>query len=216
MVKDPQNSPYSDRSEKLKRNKHQKATHITWHNGSVTQEDRERLLNQKGTILWFTGLSGSGKSTIAVKLERELHLRGYATYRLDGDNVRHGLNSNLGFTPEDRDENIRRIGEVANLMQDAGLIVLCSFISPYRRMRQFIRNLVPVNKFKEIFVKADLETCKTRDPKGLYEKAINGSISDFTGISAPYEAPENPEVYIDTDMLTITESVNLILEKLKF
>jgi adenylylsulfate kinase len=195
---------------------HQKATNITWHEGAVTQADRERKLNQKGQILWFTGLSGSGKSTVAVELERELFLRGYITYRLDGDNIRHGLNKNLGFTKEDRDENIRRIGEVAKLMQEAGIIVLCSFISPHKDKRQFVRSLVDDGKFIEVFVDADVDTCIKRDPKGLYKKAIAGEIPNFTGISAPYDVPENPELIINTAVLSLEQSVEKIIEALKF
>ena len=166
-------------------------------------------------VLWVTGLSGSGKSTIAVELERELFLRKYATYRLDGDNVRHGLNADLGFTKADRDENIRRIGEVAKLLQDAGLIVLCSFISPHKQKRSFVRHLVGEGRFIEIYVKADIETCKQRDPKGLYEKAISGEIANFTGISAPYDEPEHPEIVIDTDALSLQDSVKKILTSLE-
>lgn len=214
MVNTNIDSPYTDKSVELEKNKHQKATNITWHEGAVNLADREKLFNQKAMIIWFTGLSASGKSSIAVELERELYLRGYATYRLDGDNIRHGLNSDLGFTKEDRDQNIRRIGEVAKLMYDAGMIVSCSFISPHKEKRDFVRSLVPEGRFIEVFVKADIETCKKRDPKGLYEKAIKGIIPNFTGISAPYDEPENPEILIDTDKLSLEESVNKVIDTL--
>ena len=215
MDEDQQKTPYTDKTKELKNNQHQKATNIIWHEGAVSQIDREKLLKQKGMILWFTGLSGSGKSTIAVKLERELYQRGFSTYRLDGDNIRHGLNSDLGFSTTDREQNIRRIGEVAKLMQDAGLMVLCSFISPKKELRQFARQLVPSGKFLEIYVKVSIDTCKKRDPKGLYAKAIQGIIPNFTGISAPYDEPDNPEIVLDTDELSLQQSVEKILEELK-
>jgi len=184
---------------------------ITWHEGEITYKDRCKNLGQKGLVIWFTGLSGSGKSTIAVEVEKQLVKKGRAVYRLDGDNVRHGLNSDLGFTKEERDENIRRIAEVAALFKDAGLITLVSFISPYRDKRAFARKRAGNDSFIEVYVKADVETCAERDPKGLYEKAKNGEIENFTGISAPYEEPENPEVYIDTDKLTVKEAAKKVL-----
>jgi adenylylsulfate kinase len=165
-------------------------------------------------VLWFTGLSGSGKSTIAVEVEKELYRRGKACYRLDGDNLRFGLNKDLGFTAEDREENIRRIGEVAALFADAGLITLASFISPYKEGREAARQAAGVDNFKEIYVKADVETCAERDPKGLYDKAKKGEIENFTGISAPYEEPENPDLIVDTMSLSLEESVELVLELL--
>lgn len=188
---------------------------IVWHSGQVTYEDRCALLNQKGVILWFTGLSGSGKSTIAVEVERRLMASGKLTYRLDGDNVRHGLNADLGFSEEDRDENIRRIAETAVLFKDAGLITLVSFISPFRKMRQFARERAGSAHFIEIYVKADVETCASRDPKGLYEKAQKGEIDNFTGVSSPYEAPEQAEIVLDTTQSSIEECVEQVIEYLK-
>ncbi len=176
----------------------QKATNITWHHATVTHEDREALLNQKGAVLWFTGLSGSGKSTLANEVTKMLHARGHLTYVLDGDNIRHGLNKNLGFSPEDRTENIRRIGEVGNLFADAGVITTTAFISPYIDDRQSARELLPEGRFIEVYCACDLAICEARDPKGLYKKARAGEIKQFTGIDAPYEAPENPEIMVDT------------------
>ncbi len=183
-----------------------KDKNIVWHEGEVKREDREKLLGQKGIVVWFTGLSGSGKSTIAVELEKKLLSDGKLVYRLDGDNVRHGLNKDLGFSPEDRRENIRRISEVAKLFMDAGLIVLCSFISPTLKIRKMAREIVGKG-FVEVYVKADLEECKRRDPKGLYVKAIAGEIKEFTGISSPYEEPESPELVVDTCKLGVKEAV---------
>lgn len=191
------------------------STNIVWHDSKVSKEDRQELKQHKSAILWFTGLSGSGKSTISSALEKELYIHGFHTYRLDGDNVRHGLNKNLGFSQEDRTENIRRIGEVSKLMVDAGLFTLTAFISPYREDRALVRNLVGANEFIEIYVKASLEICETRDPKGLYKKARLGEIKGFTGIDAPYEEPVAPEITIDTNQLTIDQSIELIMEFLK-
>ncbi len=196
----------------------QKATHITWHPATVTQEDREKLLNQKGCVLWFTGLSGSGKSTLANAVEYLLHQRQHHTYILDGDNVRHGLNKNLGFSPEDRTENIRRIGEVAKLFADAGTITMTAFISPYRADRDQARNLLPKDRFVEIFVECPLTVCEKRDTKGLYKKARTGEIKEFTGISAPYEPPHHPEITVNTEELSLQESAQKVvafLEKAK-
>lgn len=176
----------------------QKATNVYWHEGNITKEDRERMNNQRGVCIWFTGLSGSGKSTIANEVQNVLFERGHRTYVLDGDNIRHGLNKDLGFTPEDRTENIRRIGEVAKLFVDAGMIVLTAFISPYREDRNTARNLMQNGDFLEVYVECDLEVCEQRDVKGLYKKARAGLIAEFTGISAPYEAPENPDLVINT------------------
>ena len=192
-----------------------KSTNITWHHSDVQRADRERILGQRGATLWLTGLSGSGKSTIAVGVERALVAREHPAYVLDGDNVRHGLNKNLGFSPEDRSENIRRIGEVAKLFSDAGLIVLTSFISPYRADRDEVRALMGPGDFVEVYVDATLETCESRDVKGLYAKARAGEIPEFTGISAPYEAPESPEVVVDTNRQTVEESVGRILAYLE-
>jgi adenylylsulfate kinase len=189
----------------------QKATNITWHGGHVGREDREKLLGQRGAAVWLTGLSGSGKSTVAVAAEAELVRRGRLAYVLDGDNVRHGLNKNLGFSPEDRTENIRRIGEVAKLFTDAGLLVFTSFISPYRADRDAVRALFGEGDFIEVHVSADVDTCEQRDPKGLYKKARAGEIPEFTGISAPYEAPERPELVLDTGGQSLEESVSELL-----
>ncbi len=186
--------------------------HIVWQDVKVNYDHRCHNLNQKGMVVWFTGLSGSGKSTIAVEVEKRLYEEGFATYLLDGDNIRHGLNANLGFSTEDREENIRRIAEVSALFKDAGLITLVSFISPFKQSRQFAKERVGSDYFIEVYVKADVETCAKRDPKGLYEKAKNGIIKDFTGISSPYEAPEKPDVMMDTSVLTIEECTQKVLE----
>ena len=191
------------------------STNIVWHESEVTKKKRQELKGHKSAILWFTGLSGSGKSTVSVALETELHAKGIHTYRLDGDNVRHGLNKNLGFSPNDRTENIRRIGEVSKLMVDAGLFTLTAFISPYQEDRDQVREIVKSDEFIEIYVKASLETCEERDPKGLYKKARLGEIKGFTGIDAPYEEPVNPEIIIDTNQLNIVESVKAIVSYLK-
>lgn len=175
-----------------------KSKNIYWHEGDVTKSDRERQAGNKGVCLWFTGLSGSGKSTIAQAVQNILYEKGYRTYVLDGDNIRHGLNRDLGFSPEDRNENIRRIGEVAKLFVDAAIIVSTAFISPYRADRDQVRKILDDGEFIEIYVEADLKTCEERDPKGLYKKARTGEIKEFTGISAPYEAPEKPEIVINT------------------
>ena len=195
--------------------KEQKATNVTWHEHKVTKEEREALLKQRGVVLWFTGLSGSGKSSVANEVAYKLHSMGHITYVLDGDNIRHGLNKDLGFSPEDRDENIRRISEVACLFADAGVIAITAFISPYRKLRNFCRELAGQGRFLEIYTKACLETCEKRDPKGLYKKAKAGIIKEFTGINAPYEEPENPELIIDTDKYNIEESAEIILKKLE-
>ncbi len=184
-----------------------KSTNITWHEGQVTRDDRQALLGQRGCTIWLTGLSGSGKSTIAVAAEKALNERGRLTYILDGDNIRHGLNTNLGFSPEDRTENIRRIGEVAKLFIDAGAIVFTSFISPYRSDRDAVRANMAAGDFIEVYVSAPLETCEARDVKGLYQKARAGEIPEFTGISAPYEEPEKPELVLDTNEQSVAESV---------
>lgn len=187
---------------------------IIWHSHPVVQSQRAELKEQKPCVLWFTGLSASGKSTVAGALEEILTKQGYHTYLLDGDNVRHGLCKDLGFSEEDRKENIRRIGEVSKLMADAGLIVLASFISPFRADRQIVRDLLNEGEFIEVFVDASIEQCKQRDPKGLYEKAERGEIKQFTGIDSPYEAPVNAEIHLDTEHKSIPESVSQILEYL--
>jgi adenylylsulfate kinase len=208
------------------------ATNITWHHSHLTREDRESLLNQRGVTLWFTGLSGAGKSTIATALERELFTNKKSTYILDGDNIRHGLCSDLGFGPEDRQENIRRIGEVCNLFTDAGIIVLAAFVSPYKADRDNVRQLLDKNpsprddddetnpntrgkNFIEVYVQADVETCILRDPKGLYKKAKAGEIKNFTGISAPFEAPENPELVLRTGEKSLDECVSELINYLR-
>lgn len=187
---------------------------LIWHEGKISYEDRCRLLGQKGLVVWFTGLSGSGKSTIAVELERRLIHEGKLAYRLDGDNVRRGLNADLGFDDADRDENIRRIAEVAALFKDAGIITLVSFISPFRKMRKFAREKAGSDRFVEVYVKASLKTCSERDPKGLYKKAKKGEVSDFTGISSPYEPPDQPEITLDTDLLSVEQCVKCLYDYL--
>lgn len=194
-----------------------KATNVHWHEGQVSRNDRGELLGQRGATLWFTGLSGSGKSTVAVALENELHKRGKLCYRLDGDNVRLGINKNLGFSEEDRQENIRRIGEISKLFVDAGLIVLSSFISPYRRDRDLCRQLHDEADmmFLEIHVDCPLQVAEERDPKGLYKKARAGEILKFTGIDDPYEEPLKPEIHLRSDRMSLDEEVAMILAELK-
>lgn len=187
-----------------------KSANIVRHEGTVSRARREAINRHRGLTVWFTGLSGSGKSTISVALEERLTALGCRTYRLDGDNIRTGLCRDLTFSPEDRIENIRRIGEVASLLRDAGIINLAAFISPYRRDREMARSLASSDDFVEVFVDASLETCEQRDPKGLYAKARSGAIPNFTGISAPYEPPLNPEIRLDTG----TESIEDCVEKL--
>ena len=190
-----------------------KATNITWHEGHVDRTVRERLLGQKGCTIWFTGLSASGKSTLAFTLEHALAQRNRMAYVLDGDNVRHGLNQNLGFSAEDREENIRRIGEVAKLFADAGIITMTSFISPYRRDRDLAREIHVAAglEFIEVYMDATVELCETRDPKGLYEKARRGEIKGFTGIDDPYEPPLKPEIVIPTGEMTPQQGAMRIL-----
>ena len=173
------------------------STNIKWHEGGVARSAKEELLNQKGCVLWFTGLSGSGKSTVACTLEHALREQGKTTVLLDGDNIRHGLNSNLGFSPQDREENIRRIGEVAKLFAENGMLTLVSFISPYKRDRDSVRGRCDAGDFIEVFMKKPLDVCEERDPKGLYKAARAGKIKGFTGIDDPYEEPENPELALD-------------------
>ena len=193
----------------------QKATNIKWHHGKITKEDRIKLMKQKGVTIWLTGLSGSGKSTIAVELEHALLENGHQAYILDGDNIRHGLNKNLGFSPEDRSENIRRIGEVAKLFTDANIITITAFISPYRQDRENARKLQKNGEFIEVYVKCPLEVCEQRDTKGLYKKARAGEVKEFTGISAPYEEPVNHEITIDTSKMPVEESIRAILKYLE-
>ena len=187
-----------------------KSQNVIYHQASVTRERRNQSNNHQSVVLWFTGLSGSGKSTLAHVLEEKLFKKGCKTFVLDGDNVRHGLNSNLDFSDDDRKENMRRIGEVAKLMLESGLIVMTAFISPFREDRNAVRNLISNSDFIEIYCKASLETCEARDVKGLYKRARAGEIKNYTGIDSPYEAPENPELIIDTDKETLDESVSKI------
>ena len=187
-----------------------KNENVVWHSGRVSYEDRCAVLKQKGLVVWFTGLSGSGKSTIAVELEKMLNEAGKAVYRLDGDNIRCGINSDLGFTDEDRNENIRRIREIAALFQDAGMITLVSFISPFRKMRQFAREKAGEGNFLEVYVNTDLETCMGRDPKGLYKKKI----SHFTGKDSAYEEPLDPEIILDTVKNTAVECAKQVYDEI--
>jgi adenylylsulfate kinase len=192
------------------------ATNVVWQHGEVTRQDRHLILRQQGATVWFTGLSGSGKSTIAVALEKTLHGMGKLSYRLDGDNVRLGINKNLGFSEEDRKENVRRIGEIAKLFGDAGTIALSSFISPYAADRDEVRALHEAAnlRFVEVFVDCSLEVAEARDPKGLYRKARAGKIKHFTGIDDPYEVPANPEIHLKTDQMTIEEEVSAVIDYL--
>jgi adenylylsulfate kinase len=187
---------------------------LTYHNSTVSPEDRERLLGQQGRVLWFTGLSGSGKSTLANATEAVLHASGRATFLLDGDNVRLGLNRDLGFSADDRTENIRRIAEVAKLMADAGLVVLTAFVSPYAADRAAAREIVGAGRFVEVFVDTPLAECERRDPKGLYAKARAGQIADFTGISAPFEAPQSPEIHLHPAEQSVSDCVDRVVRTL--
>jgi adenylylsulfate kinase len=192
-----------------------KHSHIIWHQAFVTKQDRQRLNKHKSCTLWFTGLSGSGKSTLANTVDKKLFERGIRSYVMDGDNIRHGLNKDLSFSNEDRKENIRRIGEVAKLFVDSGQIVLTTFISPFCEDREMVKNLFSNGEFFEIYVKCPLNVCEFRDPKGLYSKARKGEIQDFTGISSPYEEPENPDLLIETNLLTIEESAEKLISFLQ-
>jgi len=191
------------------------STHITWHHATVTRARREALNGHQGAVVWFTGLSGSGKSTLAHAVEETLHLRGCRTFVLDGDNVRHGLCSDLGFSAQDRRENIRRIGEVAKLFVEAGVIVLTAFISPFRADRERVRGMFQHGDFIEIFCDAPIEVCEARDVKGLYKKARAGLIGEFTGISSPYEAPENPELIVSTGTMGLEDCVRLVVGEIE-
>jgi adenylyl-sulfate kinase len=193
---------------------HHKSDNIYWSHGKVTAEQRVRRNGHSGCVVWLTGLSGAGKSSIATELERELFNMGKHAYVLDGDNVRHGLCSDLAFSPQDRKENIRRVGEVAKLFADAGIICITAFISPYRSDRQLVREMVAERQFVEVYVNAPIEVCEQRDPKGLYAKARANEIKEFTGVSAPYEAPLKPEIELPTATLTVAESVARIVEYL--
>ncbi len=189
-------------------------SNVVWHNATVGTEDRISLLGQKSFVLWFTGLSASGKSTIANIVEHKLHKMKYKTYLLDGDNVRHGLNSDLGFDDKSRVENIRRIGEVAKLFTDSGLIVLTAFISPFISDRKLVRDLFNQGDFLELFIDSSLEICEERDPKGMYKKARNGEIKNFTGVSSPYEAPVDPEIHIINNEVSLEQVSNEIINYL--
>jgi len=192
-----------------------KTPNTVYHNATVTRQRREKLNNHKSVVIWFTGLSGSGKSTLAHSVEEELHKLGCRTFVLDGDNVRHGLSSNLTFSDDDRKENIRRIGEAAKLMMEAGVIAITAFISPFREDRDNVRRLLPQEDFIEIFCNASLEVCESRDVKDLYKRARAGEIKNYTGIDSPYEAPNNPELVIDTDSEILEESAIKVIEFLK-
>ncbi|MBX2797440.1 MAG: adenylyl-sulfate kinase [Myxococcales bacterium] len=192
-----------------------KSKNITWHGAEVSTEEREAALGQKGCVIWFTGLSGSGKSTITRRVEQKLLNGGVHAYCLDGDNVRHNLNKDLGFSPADRTENIRRIAAVAQLFADSGMVTCTAFISPYRQDRNAARELLADGRFVEVHVSTSLEECERRDPKGLYKKARSGEIPSFTGVSAPYEAPESPELVIDTEGRTIDECADQVVAHLR-
>jgi adenylylsulfate kinase len=193
----------------------EKNENIVWHVHTVTREERERRNGHRSFILWFTGLSGAGKSTLANAVESELFKQGCASFVFDGDNVRHGLCSDLGFSEEDRKENIRRIGEMAKLFTETGTIALTAFISPFREERQRVRDLMPEGEFIEVYCKCSLEVCEERDVKGLYAKARAGLIKNYTGISSPYEEPENPEIEVPTDQLSLEESTAMVVENLR-
>ncbi|MCM3676039.1 MULTISPECIES: adenylyl-sulfate kinase [Peribacillus] len=188
-----------------------KSTNVTWHEMSLTKELRRKQNGHESTVLWFTGLSGSGKSTIANAVAKELYNRNIRSYVLDGDNIRHGLNKDLGFSEEDRTENIRRIGEVSKLFVDSGQFVLTAFISPFRADRQIVRDLLDEGEFIEVYIKCPIEECEVRDPKGLYDKARKGIIKDFTGIDSPYEEPEQPEITLESDQYSIEECVEQVI-----
>ncbi|MDN5293097.1 MAG: adenylylsulfate kinase [Eubacteriales bacterium] len=192
-----------------------KASNIFWHAGEVSRQDREKLLQQRGAVLWFTGLSGAGKSTVARRVEKKLYDMGHLAYVLDGDNIRFGLNKDLGFSPADRKENIRRVGEVAKLFADAGIITMTAFISPYREDRDMVRRLLPEGDFIEVYVACPLVECERRDVKGLYKKARAGEIKEFTGISAPYEEPLAPELVLETHRESVEESANKVIAYLR-
>ncbi|MDP5277115.1 adenylyl-sulfate kinase [Chengkuizengella axinellae] len=192
-----------------------KASNIIWHKSKIVKEERQKLVGHRSVVLWFTGLSGAGKSTLCVEVERELHKRRILTYILDGDNVRQGINKNLGFSPEDRKENIRRIGEISKLMVDAGIVTLCAFISPYCKDRKIVRQLFNEEEFIEIYVKCSLIECEKRDPKKLYKKARSGEIIGFTGIDAPYEEPVNPDIIVETDKQSLEKSLQQVIDYLE-
>jgi len=192
-----------------------KTPNTIYHNATVTRERREKLNGHKSAVIWFTGLSGSGKSTLAHSVEEELHKSSFRTFVLDGDNVRHGLSSNLTFNDNDRKENIRRIGEAAKLMMEAGVIAMTAFISPFKKDRNLVRQLLSQGDFIEIYCKSSLETCESRDVKGLYKRARAGEIKNYTGIDSPYEAPENPELVVNTESESLEESIAKVIDFLK-
>ncbi len=192
-----------------------KNNNIVWFDGFVKREDRNRVYGHKSGVVWFTGLPSSGKSTIAHTLEKVLFEKGIKVYVFDGDNIRHGLNSDLGFSPEDRKENLRRIAEVAKLFVDAGLIVLCAFVSPHKKDREFIKQIIGREDFIEVYMKCPVEVCEKRDPKGMYKKAREGLIKEYTGISAPYEEPENPDLIIESHKISIEKAVQEVYNYLK-
>jgi len=192
-----------------------KSENVVWHHATVTRQRREELAGHRGAVIWFTGLSGAGKSTLAHAVEETLHRRGTHTFVFDGDNVRHGLCSDLGFSDEDRSENLRRIGEMVKLFLDAGVVSLTAFISPFNEDRERIRGLIPHGDFFEIYCKCDLSVCESRDVKGLYKRARKGEIKDFTGISSPYEAPQDPELIVDTGAAPLEECVAQVIELLE-
>lgn len=192
-----------------------KSTNITWHQGDITRENREKLHGHQAACIWFTGLSGSGKSTLAHEVENQLFEMGCSTIVLDGDNIRFGLNKNLGFSPDDRKENIRRIGEVSKLFFEAGVITMTAFISPYKEDRDIARNIMPAGRFFEVYVEAPLDVCEQRDPKGLYKKARAGEIKGFTGIDAPYEAPEKPELVVNTGSSDLKACAKQVIDALR-
>jgi adenylylsulfate kinase len=193
----------------------EKSTNVVWHEQSLTKDDRRKQNRHNSFVIWFTGLSGSGKSTLANALASRLFHDDVRNYVLDGDNVRHGLNKDLGFSEEDRTENIRRIGEVAKLFVDSGQVVLTAFISPFQADRKLVRDLLDEKEFIEVYVKCSIDTCEERDPKGLYVKARQGLIKDFTGINSPYEEPGNPEIVVESDRTTVEESVEQVIQYLK-
>jgi adenylylsulfate kinase len=192
-----------------------KSINIFYHSATVTRERRNQLNRHKSGVIWFTGLSGSGKSTLAHSVEEELYKLGYRTFVLDGDNVRHGISSNLNFSDDDRKENIRRIGETAKLMMEAGVIVMTAFISPFKEHRNLVRQLLPQGDFIEIYCNSSLENCESRDVKGLYKRARAGEIKNYTGIDSPYEEPDNPDLLINTEIETLEESVDKVINFLK-
>ncbi|MGF1603453.1 MAG: adenylyl-sulfate kinase [Thermosynechococcaceae cyanobacterium] len=191
-----------------------KSSNVVWHESTISRQDRETLNNHKSAILWFTGLSGAGKSTLAHAVEAKLHEMKCRTFVFDGDNVRHGLCADLGFSDEDREENIRRVGEMAKLFTEAGVIALTAFISPFRSDRDRVRNLVPDHDFIEIYCQASLEVCEERDVKGLYKRARSGEITHFTGISSPYEAPEQPEISVETGSKSLEDCAQQVIDYL--